>query len=58
MTARQFCDWQTTGGANDVLQLVDLLEPADIALLVESHPRLRKTLPNNLKQQIQPPKEP
>jgi hypothetical protein len=31
MTAKQFFDWQTSGGANDVMRLVDCLERADIA---------------------------
>ena len=31
MTAKQFVDWQTAGGTNDVMRLVDCLERADIA---------------------------
>lgn len=31
MTAKQFYDWQTTGGTDDVMRLVDILERADIA---------------------------
>ncbi len=31
MTAKQFYDWQTAGGTNDVMKLVDCLERADIA---------------------------
>jgi hypothetical protein len=31
MTAKQFYDWQTAGGTNDVMRLVDCLEQADIA---------------------------
>lgn len=31
MTSKQFYDWQTAGGTNDVLRLVDCLERADIA---------------------------
>ncbi len=30
MTAKQFFDWQTAGGANDVMRLIDALESADI----------------------------
>jgi hypothetical protein len=30
MTAKQFYDWQTCGGTNDVMALVDCLEKADI----------------------------
>jgi hypothetical protein len=30
MTAKQFFDWQTAGGTNDVMRLVDSLERADI----------------------------
>lgn len=30
MTAKQFFDWQTLGGTNDVMRLVDSLERADI----------------------------
>ncbi|MFA5043498.1 MAG: nucleotidyl transferase AbiEii/AbiGii toxin family protein [Kiritimatiellia bacterium] len=29
MTAKQFYDWQTSGGTNDVMRLVDCLERAD-----------------------------
>ncbi|MDQ6624015.1 MAG: nucleotidyl transferase AbiEii/AbiGii toxin family protein [Verrucomicrobiota bacterium] len=31
MTAKQFFDWQTAGGANDVMRLIDALEKGDIA---------------------------
>ncbi len=31
MTAKQFFDWQTAGGTNDVMRLVDALEKADIS---------------------------
>ena len=31
MTAKQFFDWQTSGGTNDVMRLVDCLERADVA---------------------------
>ena len=31
MTAKQFYDWQTLGGTDDVMRLVDCLERADIA---------------------------
>jgi hypothetical protein len=31
MTGKQFYDWQTRGGTNDVMRLVDALERADIA---------------------------
>lgn len=31
MTAKQFYDWQTSGGTDDVMRLVDTLERADIA---------------------------
>ncbi len=30
MTAKQFFDWQTAGGANDAMRLIDALEKADI----------------------------
>ncbi|MBM4049817.1 MAG: nucleotidyltransferase family protein, partial [Planctomycetes bacterium] len=30
MTAKQFYDWQTAGGTDDVMRLVDCLEKADI----------------------------
>lgn len=30
MTAKQFFDWQTSGGTDDVMRLVDILERADI----------------------------
>lgn len=31
MTAKQFFDWQTSGGTDDVMRLVDALERADLA---------------------------
>ena len=31
MTAKQFYDWQTSGGTDDVMRLVDCLERADVA---------------------------
>ena len=31
MTSKQFYDWQTSGGTDDVMKLVDCLERADIA---------------------------
>lgn len=31
MTAKQFYDWQTSGGTDDVMRLVDVLEKSDIA---------------------------
>ena len=31
MTGKQFFDWQTAGGVDDVMSLVDGLEKADIA---------------------------
>jgi hypothetical protein len=31
MTSKQFYDWQTAGGTDDVMRLVDVLERADIA---------------------------
>ncbi len=31
MTAKKFYDWQTAGGTDDVMRLVDCLEKADIA---------------------------
>jgi hypothetical protein len=34
MTAKQFYDWQTSGGTDDVMRLVDCLERADIAWCV------------------------
>lgn len=34
MTGKQFYDWQTSGGTNDVMKLVDCLERADIAWCV------------------------
>jgi len=34
MTNRQFYDWQTAGGANDVMRLVDALERADLSWCV------------------------
>ena len=34
MTAKQFYDWQTSGGTNDVMRLVDCLERVDAAWCV------------------------
>ncbi len=34
MTAKQFYDWQTSGGTDDVMRLVSLLEKADVAWCV------------------------
>ncbi len=34
MTGKQFYDWQTGGGTNDVMRLVDCLERADVAWCV------------------------
>ena len=34
MTGKQFYDWQTSGGTNDVMQLVNCLERADISWCV------------------------
>jgi len=34
MTPKQFFDWQTSGGTDDVMRLVDILERADIAWCV------------------------
>ncbi len=31
MTAKQFFDWQTDGGTDDVMRLVDCLERSDVA---------------------------
>ena len=31
MTSKQFFDWQTSGGTDDVMRLVDCLERADVA---------------------------
>ncbi len=31
MTAKQFYDWQTSGGTDDVMRLVDVLERSDVA---------------------------
>ena len=31
MTAKQFYDWQTAGGTNDVMRMVDCLERTDVA---------------------------
>jgi hypothetical protein len=31
MTGKQFFDWQTSGGTDDVMRLVDCLERADVS---------------------------
>ena len=57
MTAKQFFDWQTSGGTDDVMRLVDCLERADIARLIEAHPHLWDVLTDELKKQLQPPEK-
>ena len=57
MTAKQFFDWQTSGGTDDVMWLVDCLERADVARLIEAHPRLWDSLPDEVKRDPQPPEE-
>ena len=39
MNARQFYDWQTSGGADDVLRLVDCLERAGVEWCARYRPR-------------------
>lgn len=34
MTAKQFYDWQTSGGTNDVMRLVSVFEKADMVWCV------------------------
>jgi hypothetical protein len=34
MTAKQFYDWQTSGGTDDVMRLIDVLERGDVAWCV------------------------
>lgn len=41
MTAREFYNWGTKGGANDVVRLV------------EAHPQLRVNLPRALREQLE-----
>ena len=43
VTAKRFYDWQTLGGTDDVMRLVEL------------HPRLWESLPNDLRQEIDCP---
>ena len=31
MTKKQFYDWQTEGGTDDVMRLIDVLERADVS---------------------------
>ena len=61
MTGRSFYDWQTAGGADDVMRKVDALERAelhwcaigDIARLTEAHPSLLASLPEDVAIAIQ-----
>ena len=48
MTPKKFYDWQTAGGADDVMRRVDCL-----ARLIESHPHLWELLDTDLKEIIQ-----
>ena len=36
MTAKRFYDWQTVGGTDDVMRLVDCLERADIVNWIQA----------------------
>jgi len=58
MTPKQFHDWQTSGDTDDVMRFIDCLERADIARLIEAHPRLWIALPETLQQQIHRPAPP
>lgn len=49
MTPKQFFDWQTSGGTDDVMRLVDVLERADIAWLIEAHSELTDSLPDSVR---------
>ena len=55
MTSKQFCDCQTSGGTDDVMRLVNCLERADIARLVEAHPKLWDARTEELQRQVQRP---
>ncbi len=53
MTAKQFYNWQPCGGTDDVVKLVNCLEKADIARLVETHAELWQILPDVLKELVE-----
>jgi hypothetical protein len=38
MTGKQFFDWQTSGGTDDVMRLVDCLERADVTSALRASP--------------------
>ncbi|MCK5378684.1 MAG: hypothetical protein KAJ78_04735 [Acidobacteria bacterium] len=46
MTPKQFFDWQTSGGTDDVMRMV------------EAHPDLWRSLPDELKGHIEAPPTP
>ena len=65
MTAKRFYDWQTPGGAGDVMRLVECPERADVAWCAiggvavnhwAAHPELWDVLPEGLRQQVQRPR--
>jgi hypothetical protein len=46
MTAKKFYDWQTSGGTDDVMRLVDCLERLDLSWCeTPPHPPPLRTLP-------------
>jgi hypothetical protein len=55
MTGKQFFDGQTAGGTDDVMRLVESLERADIARLVESRPSLWSGVPDDVRPHLVPP---
>ena len=64
MTAKQLHDWQTSGGAGDVMRFVECIEHADVAWCAiggvavshwAAHPELWDVLPEGLRQQVQRP---
>lgn len=66
LTGKQFFDWQTGGGTDDVMRMVDCVERGDVAWcaiggmavnhwaarLVEAHPELRSDLPKEVETQV------
>jgi len=49
MTPKQFYDWQTAGGTDDVMRLVDCLERADIHGILMRVASLEDTLKGKIK---------
>jgi hypothetical protein len=54
MTGKQFYDWQTSGGTDDVMKLVDCLERADVHGILMRVASLEDTLKGKIKAWSEP----